>query len=70
MFAEGVLDEVGLAEVGLAEVELAEGGLGYGGGIITPGIARNATFAASITVDCRIHHCQNARSLISKRNFT
>ena len=29
--------------------------------MITPGIARNATFAASITVDCRIHQRQNGR---------
>jgi hypothetical protein len=36
------------------ELESGEGGLGYGGGIMIPGIARNATFAASITVDCQI----------------
>jgi hypothetical protein len=40
------------------ELEPGEGGLGYGGGIMTPGIARNATFAASITVDCWIRQCQ------------
>ena len=42
------------------ELEPADGGLGYGGGIMTPGIARNATFPASITVDCPIYRCQDA----------
>ena len=47
------------------EHEPAQGGLGYGGGIMTPGIARNATFAASITVDCH-SQCQNMGDLSSK----
>ena len=34
--------------------------------IITPGIERNETFVASITVDCQIRHCQNVRGLGSK----
>jgi hypothetical protein len=47
---------------------LAEGG--YGGETITPGIARNATFAASITVDCRVHHCQNEWDLMEEKSST
>ena len=39
---------------------------GFGGTIITPGIARNETFAVSITVDCRIHLYQKAHGRGSK----